>query len=216
MMSQINQLYHHQMKNPKMIFNKHFVWRNSCWNFWIYIDYFLDPITQQNILHRRIHSDPIFSIPKDSTDLNRSCIVSPPPPSSSNLFFDDIQNKQQEIIPSISYCQTEEYGSYSSSYDSRADIVDQNKQPKLTLGQSANSDNNRESISSQITLINEQDNSLYDHRLSPILNNDETILSMASTSPIDRSVTISTTDYPIRSKFFFLPCQMNKMKCFPR
>lgn len=202
MMAQINQLFHHQMKNRKMIFNINFVWRNSCWNIWIFIDYLLDPLAQQNSLHRRIHSDPIFSIPKESTSLNRSCVVSPPPPSSSPS-FDEIPSKQQEAIPSISYIQTEECGSYASSYDSRGDTFDQNKQPKIILEQSLNSDNNRQSISSQITLVDEHD-SLYEHQLSSIPNTDETILSTTSTSPMDRSATISTIDYPTQSKILLL------------
>jgi hypothetical protein len=164
------------------------------------IIYFLDPIAQQRVLHRRIHSDPLLSIPKDSIDLNCSRVVSPPPIP----FYDDIKTKQQDTIPSISYLQTEEYGSYSSSYDSRGDTFDQNKQTKLTLGQSTNiENNNRESISSQMTLTDEQDNSLYSNHLSPITNNDDAILSITSTSPTEQSGTMSTTDYPIRSNFQF-------------
>jgi hypothetical protein len=174
------------------------------------MNHILDSIAQQRVLHRRIHSDPLFSFPKDSTDLNRLRVVSPIP------FYDDIRTKQQENIPNISYFQSDEYISYPSSYDSRGDISDQNKQTKLTLGQSINIENNhnnRQSISSQITLIDEQDNSLYNNCLSPIINNDDTILSITSTSPTDRSVTMSTNDYPIRSNLLFesifLPYQIN-------
>jgi hypothetical protein len=157
----------------------------------------IDPIAQQRILHRRIQSDPIFSLPKDSTNLNRFRVTSPPPIPT----YDELKSTQEENIPSISYFQTEECGSYGSSYDSRADIFDQNKQPtKLTLGQSTHSEsNNRQSISSQITLIDEQDNNLFSNRLSPINTNDETILSINSTSPTDQSVTTSTIEYPTRS-----------------
>jgi hypothetical protein len=113
--------------------------------------------------------------------------------------YDEIPNKKQENIPSISYFQTEEYGSYGSSYDSRGDIFDQTKQQpaKLTLGQSET--NPRLSVSSQITIIDEPDNNLFNNRLSPIMNNDDTILSTNSTSPTDQSMIISTNDYPTRS-----------------
>ncbi len=114
--------------------------------------------------------------------------------------YDEIDTKEQENIPSISYFQSEECGSYASSYDSRADIFDQTKQTKLTLGESTNLEpNNRLSISSQITLTDEQDNSLYSNHSSPIINNDET--SINSTSPMDQCVSISTNDYPTRSNF---------------
>lgn len=109
--------------------------------------------------------------------------------------------QQQDTIPSISYLQTEEYGSYASSYDSRGDTFDHTKQTKLTLGQSTNSENNnRHSISSQITLIDEQDNSLYSNHLSSNINNDDTILSITSTSPTEQSTIMSTNDYPTRCK----------------
>jgi hypothetical protein len=157
---------------------------------------FLDPLTQQRILHRRIQSDPLLSIPKDSTTLNGSSVISPSPIP----FYDEMKIKQQGTIPSISYTQSDECSSYSSSYDSRGDLFDQNKQIKLTLEQSTNSENNnRQSISSQITLIDEQDNNSYHHRLSPIINNDDTILSINSTSPIDQSMTMSTTENHTRS-----------------
>ncbi|CAF0939960.1 unnamed protein product [Rotaria sordida] len=159
-----------------------------------------DSLIPQRILHRRIHSDPIFSIPKDSINLNRSRVASPSPMS----IYDDNPFQRQNNIPNISYIQSDEYGSYGSSYDSRADIFDQNKQTKLTLGQSTNFENNtinnnRQSISSEITLIDEQDNDLYRNRLSTLINNDETILSNNSTSPMDQSVTISTNGYPTRT-----------------
>jgi len=155
------------------------------------INYFLVPIAQQRILHRRIHSDPLFSFPKDSTNSNHLRVVSPPPIP----FYDELRTKQQETIPNISYFQSDEYISYPSSYDSRGDLSDQNKQTNI--------ENNRQSISSQITLIDEQDNSLYNNGLSPIKDNDDTILSITSTSPTNRSVTISTNDYPIRSNLLF-------------
>ena len=154
----------------------------------------LDPLVQQNSFHRRIHSDPIFPIPKESTNHNRSYVATPPTPNSNSDLV-EIRNKPPEIIPTVSYIQTEEYGSYASSYDSRGDIFDQNKQQKLTQDQSSNSDNTRQSISSQMTLTDERD-SLYDH-------NDETVLSTTSTSPMERSTTISTIDYPTtKSKNF--------------
>jgi hypothetical protein len=182
------------MKNPKMIFNKDFVWRKND-RFKFSYSSSLDPLVQQNSLHRRIHSDPIFPIPKESTSLNRSYVVSPPttPPPNSDLV--EIPKKQPEIIPSISYIQTEEYGSYASSYDSRGDLFDQNKQQKLTQDPSSNSDN-RQSITSQMTLTDERE-SLYDNS---ILTNDETVLSTTSTSPMERSATISTIDSTTRSK----------------
>lgn len=164
---------------------------------------YLDPLARQNSLHRRIHSDPLFPILKDATQQNRSCADSPIP--SENSFLDDLAIKQDESIPSISYSQTEEYSSYPSSYDSRGgDATVGTKQTKLTMGQSSNAEQNRHSISSQITLIDEQDQSLYDHHLPSISNNDETSLSLASTSPRDRSATMSTIDYPTRSKFIHL------------
>jgi hypothetical protein len=109
---------------------------------------------------------------------------------------------EQDNIPSISYFPSDEYSSYGSSYDSRGDMYDQNgiiyrqKQQKLSSEQS---ESNRQSISSQTTLIDEQDNHLFHNRLSPITTNDETILSITSTSPTDQSVTTSTNDYPMRS-----------------
>ncbi|CAF2923713.1 unnamed protein product [Rotaria sp. Silwood2] len=162
-----------------------------------------DSLIQQRILHRRIHSDPIFSIPKYSINSNHSRVASPSPTS----ICDESQLKRQTNIPSISYFQSDEYGSYGSSYDSRVDIFDQNKPTKLTLGQSTNfehnnnnnNNDNRQSMSSEITLIDEQNNNLYKNRLSTLINNDETILSMNSTSPMDQSITISTNDYPIRT-----------------
>ena len=112
------------------------------------------------------------------------------------------KEKQQENVPNISYFPSDECGSYGSSYDSRGDMFDQTKQTKLTLGQPTNLENNhRQSISSQITLIDERDNNLYSNRLSPVINNDDTILSTNSTSPMDQSVTTSTSDYPTRSNF---------------
>jgi len=208
MLLKINQICHHQlqskMKLLKMIIKKNFVGKIFIYLFEIKSIIPLDSTDQQRVLHRRIHSDPLFSFPKDSSNLNRSCIISPLPPSSSIPFDDEIKIKEQEIIPSISYFQSDEYGSYASSYDSRGDMFDQNKQPKLTLGQSINSENNnRQSISSQITLIDEKDDNLYNNRLSPIINNDDTILSITSTSPTDQSVTMSTSDYPIRSNLQF-------------
>lgn len=101
----------------------------------------------------------------------------------------------------MSYSQTEDYSSYPSSYDSRGgETIEARKEPKLTLGKATNSEQNRHSISSQITLIDEQDQSLYDHHLPTIGNNDETSLSIASTSPRDRSATMSTVDYSTRRK----------------
>jgi hypothetical protein len=155
--------------------------------------FFPDSITQQPILHRRIHSDPSFSFPKDSTNFNHLRVRSPLP-----IPIHD----ENKTIPSISYYQSDECGSYGSSYDSRGDIVDQNKQPKLTLGQSTHLEiNPRQSISSEITLIDEQDSNLYNNNLSPIINNDEATLSINSTSPMDRSVIMSTSDYPTRSNY---------------
>ncbi len=61
--------------------------------------------------------------------------------------------------------------------------------------------NHRQSISSEITLIDEQDSNLYNNHLSPIINNDEATLSINSTSPMDQSVTMSTSDYPTRSNY---------------
>lgn len=111
------------------------------------------------------------------------------------------KQQQKDSVPSISYLQTEDYSSYPSSYDSRADISDQTKQ---TIEQSTNIENNpRHSISSQITLIDEQDNSLYNNHVSPIVNNDETILSVTSTSPTEQSTIMSIHDYPIRSKISY-------------
>jgi hypothetical protein len=92
----------------------------------------LHPLTQQRILHRRIQSDPLLSIPKNSTTLNGSSVISPSPIP----FYDEMKIKQQGTIPSISYTQSDECSSYSSSYDSRGDLFDQNKQIKLTLEQS--------------------------------------------------------------------------------
>lgn len=166
---------------------------------------FLDPFAHQNSLHRRIHSDPLLPIQKNPIELNRSCVDSPIP--TENSFLDDLSIKQEESIPSMSYSQTEDYGSYPSSYDSRGgENIETRKQPKLTLGKANNSEQNRHSISSQITLVDEQDQSLYDHHLPTIGNNDETSLSIASTSPRDRSTTI---DYSTRSKCINLPTAIN-------
>lgn len=158
----------------------------------------LDPFAQQRVLHRRIHSDPSFSFQKQSIGVGRLRVASPPP-----LAMNDENNSiRQANIPSISYVQSEECGSYGSSYDSRADMYDQNKQTKLTLGQSTNLDNDsRQLMSSQITLIDEQNNNLYSSQLSSIVNNGETLLSVNSTSPTDQSITTSTNDYPTRGNF---------------
>ncbi|CAF1237855.1 unnamed protein product [Rotaria sp. Silwood1] len=165
-----------------------------------------DSHIKQRILHRRIQSDPIFSIPKDLINSNHSRVASPSP---TPIIDDENQFKRQTNIPNISYFQSDDYGSYSSSYDSRIDIFDQNKQTKLTLGQSNNleqhnnNNNNRQSISSEITLIDEQNhnnnNNLYTNHLSTLVNNDEGILSINSTSPMDQSITTSTNDYSIRT-----------------
>ena len=73
-----------------MIFNKNFVRGKK--SFFILswkIDCSLDPITQQRILHRRIHSDPLFSFSKDSINLNRARVTSPPPTPT----YDVLQRK---------------------------------------------------------------------------------------------------------------------------
>ncbi|UJR31583.1 hypothetical protein I4U23_019070 [Adineta vaga] len=151
----------------------------------------LHPLAQQRILHRRIHSDPIFSLPKDSLNLNRLRVTSPPPPSIP-------MHDENKNIPSISYFQSDECGSYGSSYDSRGDICDQNKQTRLTLGQATNLRTNRQSISSEITLIDEKDQN--NQSSSSVINNEETALSTNSTSPMDQSFTTFTTnDSPIRA-----------------
>ncbi|CAF1321605.1 unnamed protein product [Adineta steineri] len=148
----------------------------------------IHPLTQHRILHRRIQSDPLFLVSKDSIPFNRLRVTSPPP----MLIHDE-----NKTIPSISYFQSDECGSYGSSYDSRGDICEQNKQTKLTLGQSTRPfSNNRQSISSEITLIDEKDNK---NVLSSTANNDESIISTNSTSPMDQSFTTSTTDYQTRT-----------------
>ncbi|CAF2050805.1 unnamed protein product [Rotaria magnacalcarata] len=158
----------------------------------------LRSLGQQRILHRRIHSDPIFSIPKDSISANRSRVASPSPLDQS--IYDENVAQPQYNIPNISYFQSDEYDSYGSSYGSRGDIFDQNKQTKITLGKATDSKSpNRQSISSEITIIDEPTNALYTNRLSTIMNNDETVLSVGSTSPMDRSITMSATDYPTRT-----------------
>ncbi|CAF0774810.1 unnamed protein product [Adineta ricciae] len=148
----------------------------------------LHPLAHQRTLHRRIHSDPVFSVPKDSLSSNRLRVTSPPP----TPIHDENKN-----IPSISYFQSDECGSYGSSYDSRGDILDQSKQMKLTLGQSTSSQTHRQSISSDVTLIDEKN---HNNRSSPSFTNEETTLSTSSTSPMDQSfTTFSTNDHPTRS-----------------
>jgi hypothetical protein len=167
----------------------------------------LDPLAHQRILHRRIHSDPIFPIPKDNpyfVQNNRSQVTSPVP---SAAVLNDFNTSEAGSVPSVSYFQPDTYGSYGSSYDSRGDLFDasallyRNKQPKFTLNQPTEPEDNRHSRSSQITLTNEQDGPFYHHRrLSPVVNHEDTILSTTSTSPMEQSViTTTTTDYPTRS-----------------
>lgn len=153
---------------------------------------------QQRILHRRIHSDPTFCIPKDLNNRNRSRVASPVP--SDLPTYDENESQPASNIPSISYFQSDECGSYGSSYGSRGDIFDQNKQPKLTLGKATKLESpSRPSVSSEITIIDDSTNASYDNRSSSTMNNDETVFSAGSTSPMDRSVTLSTNDYPTRS-----------------
>ena len=168
-----------------------------------------DSLAHRRIVHRRIHSDPIFSIPKDNNHFvqnNRSQVTSPVPTAA---VLNDFNTSEAGSVPSVSYFQPDTYGSYGSSNDSRGDLSDasallyRNRQPKVPLNQPPEPEDNRHSKSSQITLINEDDGPLYHHRLSPVVNHEDTILSTTSTSPMDQSVIVTTTDNPTRSNLFF-------------
>ncbi|CAF4994506.1 unnamed protein product, partial [Rotaria sp. Silwood1] len=93
-------------------------------------------ITKPRFIHRRIHSDPIFHIENIPKKYSRV---------TSSLLIDDTQINQNENLPFISY--SFEYG---SSYDSCSDSF-------LSIEQSLPIETNRPSISSQITLIGEEE-----------------------------------------------------------
>ena len=145
------------------------------------------------MLHRRIHSDPVFSSPNDSSQASRSRVVStlPTPIADGN---------QLNPIPSISYLQPDDCGSYGSSYDSRGDLAEHAPSQKPSrLPTASAAESNRQSISSQITLIDEDD--LFPDPLSTLNNPDDGgLFSISSSSPMEQSVTTSTGDYSTRSK----------------
>jgi len=121
----------------------------------------------------------LFPNLKDSLNPHPHRVLSPTP--TSYLIETD------KTIPNISYLQTDECSSYASSYDSRGDHIDGTKSSIINSETNTHT-NNRESISSQITLVNENDEkTLYENRLSPISNQDESYLSTTSTSPTDQS-----------------------------
>lgn len=159
-----------------------------------------DPFAQQRILHRRIQSDPIFTQEKESSSASPPSSSSP----SSNVPVPD-------AIPAVSYTQPDTCGSYGSSYDSRADLIEtagsiyRNKSRSLVNEQS--NENVRHSTSSQITLTNEAENSFDQaNRLSPVLNQDDTMFSTHSNSPQEQCVIRSTSSSSsmMRSKMSFL------------
>ncbi|CAF4518864.1 unnamed protein product, partial [Rotaria sp. Silwood2] len=93
-------------------------------------------ITKPRFIHRRIHSDPIFHI--ENIPKKYSRVI-------SSLLIDNTQLNQNTNLPDISY--SYEYG---SSYDSCADLFS-------SIEQSLPIETNRHSISSQITLIDEEE-----------------------------------------------------------
>lgn len=147
-------------------------------------------LVHQRILHRRIRSDPVFSIPKDAANFNRARVTSPPP---TPLHADS------KTIPTISYFQTDECGSYGSSYGSRGDVYEQNKETKLTLGHPTAFSANRLSVSSEVTIIDDKDDI---QRSSPIPPHDESALSTSSVSPMEQSFMTTTSDQPARGNQF--------------
>ena len=158
----------------------------------------LDPFSHQRVLHRRIHSDPVFSLPTDSGQAIRSRVISALPTS----IVDGSVDNQPNSIPSISYLQSDDCGSYGSSYDSRGDLAEHTAsqaRPKPSrLPTAPAAETNRQSISSQITLIDEDD--LFPDPLSTLHHPDDGPFSISSSSPMEQSVTTSTGDYPTRSK----------------
>ena len=155
----------------------------------------LDPFAHQRLLHRRIHSDPIFSLDKE--------------PLSSSPKRTGI-----ESIPSVSYIQPDTCGSYGSSYDSRGDLSEtsgnsiyRNKSMKMPQIEQSTlfNENIRHSKSSQMTLTNDEENSFDQHRLSPSIIPDDTMFSTQSNSPMEQSViTSSNAEYPpMRSNLSF-------------
>ena len=188
------------MKSLKMKINRNFVSKYLIiFNLIIHINQLLDSIAQQRIFHRRVHSDPTWSLPKDSIGLNRLHVTSPLPISMCS----ENQIKAVVNIPNISYFQSDEDGSYGSSYDSRVDLIDPNKRTKLSPEKLTDPENdNHQSISSQITLIDTQNNDSDDHHVSSMINHDEKIPSIKIISPMKQSRTELVDDCPIRSNLF--------------
>lgn len=140
----------------------------------------------QRIVHRRNQSDPIFRLQKNS-------------PSPSNIVVSD-------ALPTVSYTQPDTYGSYGSSYDSRADLTETNglicrnkSSTRTTVNDQQSNENQRQSISSQMTLTNPDENSLdqTQHRLSPLLMQDDTMFSTNSNSPQEQCVIDTSSPTPL-------------------
>ncbi|UJR15102.1 hypothetical protein I4U23_002069 [Adineta vaga] len=109
------------------------------------------PVAQRRILHRRIHSDPIFHVPNNPNNYSHV---------TSSVLLHEISFNNQENSPNVSYsCE------YGSSYDSRTDSF-------LSIEQSLPLESNkRQSISSKITLIDEEENQFYQSTMFPTDSN---------------------------------------------
>jgi hypothetical protein len=117
--------------------------------------FLIDPISKHRILHRRIHSDPVFNFNN---------------PMTSSQLFDTMKSTKENNSPNVSYFPIEGYG---SSYDSRTGSF-------LSIEQSLPIEINRPSTSSEITIIDEKEIENYQPTRSSTTSestNDNTIRS---------------------------------------
>ncbi|CAF1168740.1 unnamed protein product [Adineta ricciae] len=105
---------------------------------------------KHRILHRRIHSDPVFHVPNNPDNFSHV---------TSSVLLHEISLNDNENFASASYsCE------YGSSYDSRTNSF-------LSIEQSLLPDSKRQSISSKITLIDGEENQFYQSSKFPTVSN---------------------------------------------